>query len=64
MTEDTEKAKVLNVFFTMVFTGKTGLQESHVPVTKGKVQSKETLLLLEKEKGREYLNKLGIHKSL
>ena len=38
-----EKAGVLNAFFTLVFTGKTTLQESQVPENSGKVWSKEDL---------------------
>lgn len=33
VTKDREKSEVLNVFFILVFTGKTALQESPVPKT-------------------------------
>jgi len=36
---DTEFSKVLNAFFTSVFNGKFGLQQSLVPETSGKVWS-------------------------
>lgn len=43
MTENMEKAEVLKVFFILVFTSKTGLQESQVPETSVKVKSKDNL---------------------
>lgn len=39
MTEDTEKAEVLDVFFTMVFTSKTGSPMSLGP--KGKFRARK-----------------------
>ena len=42
VTNNMEKAKVLNAFFAPVFTGNTCLQNSQVPETFGKVWSKET----------------------
>lgn len=41
VSNHTEDAKVLNVFFTSVFTDTTDLQESHAPEIRGKVWSKE-----------------------
>ena len=43
VTNDIEKAMALNAFFT----SKTVLQESQAPETRGKVWSKEDLLLVE-----------------
>ena len=42
VTNDMEKAKVLNAFIASVFTGKTGFQESQALETRGEVWSKET----------------------
>ncbi|OPJ78851.1 hypothetical protein AV530_000022 [Patagioenas fasciata monilis] len=41
VTKDTGKAKVFNVFFTSIFTSKTGLQDSQASETSEKVWSKE-----------------------
>ena len=54
VTNDTEKAKVLSAAFTLVFTGKTGLQESQAPETRGKVWNKEDLTLVEEDQVREH----------
>ncbi|PKU48222.1 hypothetical protein llap_1501 [Limosa lapponica baueri] len=40
-TKETEKAKVLNAFFTSVFTSKTGFQDSPVSEISEKVWNKE-----------------------
>ncbi|KAK4808476.1 hypothetical protein QYF61_005793 [Mycteria americana] len=49
MTQNMEKAEVLNAFFASVSTNKTGLQESQVPETRGKGWSKEDVRLLEED---------------
>ncbi|KAF4803728.1 RNA-directed DNA polymerase from mobile element jockey-like protein [Turdus rufiventris] len=49
VTKDSEKAEVLIAFFALVFTGKFCLQESHVPETSGKVQSKANMPLVEED---------------
>ena len=53
-----EEAEILNAFFASVFTG---LQESRVPETQGKVWSKEGVPLVEEDQVREYLSKADIH---
>ena len=53
-----------NSLFALIFTGKTSLEESHVPETSGKVWSKEHLPAVEKTQVREHLKKLDIHKSM
>ena len=64
MTNDMEKAKILNAFFVSVFTGKTSIQESQAPETRGKVWSKEVLSSVKKDQVKEPLNKLNICKSM
>lgn len=64
MRNDTEKAKILTAFFDSVFTGKTSIQESQAPETRGKVWSKEVLSSVKKDQVKEHLNKLNVHKSM
>ena len=64
VAKDMEKGKVFNSFFLSVFTGKSSLQESQAPESRGKVWSKEDLPSLEKVQVREHLNKLDINKSM
>lgn len=61
---NTEKAKVLKVFFTLAFIGKTYLQQPQVPEASMKVQSKEDRPLVEEGQVREPLRKLDIYKSM
>jgi len=42
VTNDVEKAEVLNAFISSVFTGKTAFQESQGLETRGEVWRKET----------------------
>lgn len=48
----------VQVFFTLVFTGKSSLQESQAPEISGKVYCKEDFPLEDKDQIRELLNKL------
>ncbi|KAK4815465.1 hypothetical protein QYF61_002924 [Mycteria americana] len=49
VTQDVEKAEVLNTSFISVFTGNIGLQESQVPETRGKVWRNEDFPLVEED---------------
>ena len=64
VTQGMEKADVLDAFFTSIFTGQTGLQDSQASQTRGKVWSKESLHLVEEDQVKEHLDKLGVHKSV
>ena len=64
VTQDMGKAEVLNAFFALVFTSTTGLQESQVPETKGKIWSKADVPLVEEHQVGEYLSKLDLQKSI
>lgn len=63
MTNDTENAEVLNVFFASAFTSNTGLQKSQAPETRRIVWSKENSPLAGKDQVSEHFNKLDIHRS-
>ena len=64
VTQDMEKADVLNAFFASAFTSKTGLQESQVPATRGKGWIKDDVPLVEEDQVKEYLSKLDTHKPM
>ncbi|KAK4823589.1 hypothetical protein QYF61_003789 [Mycteria americana] len=64
VTQYREEAEVLNAAFTSVFTGKTGLQESKAPETRGQVWNKEDTPLVEEDLLREYFCKLHIQLSV
>lgn len=63
-TQDWETDEVLNAFFTSVFTSKSSLHKFKDLGIRGKVWSKEDLLLLEEDQVRDYLSKLDILKSM
>lgn len=64
MTPNMEKAGVLRGFFTSVFMGKNTLQESHVPKTSQKAQSKEELPSVKVNQVKEHFRKLNMDRSV
>ncbi|XP_069642217.1 vesicular inhibitory amino acid transporter-like [Haliaeetus albicilla] len=64
VTQDTEKAEVMNACFASAFSSKINLQESQVPEMKRKGWSKEGVSLVKEDQVKEYLRKLGMHKSM
>ncbi|PKK34272.1 CD226 molecule [Columba livia] len=64
MKDDTEKAELVNAFFTSVSTIKTGSQVSQTLEIKEKVRQKEDFPLVEEDQVKDPLHKLDIHKSL
>ena len=64
VTKGMEKAKTLNIFFALVFTGETCVEESKAPETSGKVLSNEKLPSLKEDQDREHLNKPNMYKSM
>lgn len=64
-TVDLVTKKVINALFTLVFTGKTSLQELQVSQTsRKKVQSKEDLSSVEQDWVRDHLKKNQTYTSL
>ncbi|CAM4585244.1 unnamed protein product [Lepidochelys kempii] len=61
VTEDAEKANVLNAFFASVFTNKVSFQTAALGITKWGRDGQPSV---EKEVVRDYLEKLDVHKSM
>ncbi|XP_074791647.1 small cell adhesion glycoprotein [Natator depressus] len=61
VTEDVEKANVLNAFFASVFTNKVSSQTAALGITAWGVDGQPSV---EKEVVRDYLEKLDMHKSM
>ncbi|CAM4677035.1 unnamed protein product [Caretta caretta] len=61
VTEDVEKANVLNAFFTSVFTNKVSSQTAALGITTWGIDGQPSV---EKEVVRDYLEKLDVHKSM
>ncbi|GAB0207970.1 mitochondrial enolase superfamily member 1 [Grus japonensis] len=64
VTEDTEKAELLNAAFASVFAAKASPQETQTLEVGEKVWRKEDLPLVEEDQVREHLGNLDIHKSM
>ncbi|CAM2112327.1 unnamed protein product [Caretta caretta] len=61
VTEDVEKANVLNAFFASVFTNKVSSQTVALGITTWGIDGQPSV---EKEVVRDYLEKLDVHKSM
>ena len=64
VTEDTEKADLLTVFFASVFSVKVGLQESQALEVREEACRKHDLRLVEEDCVRDHLSNLDTHNSM
>jgi len=64
VTEDTEKAELLNDFFASLFTTKASPQESQALQVREKAWQKDDSPLVEEDCVRDHLSKLDSHKSM
>ncbi|XP_068856794.1 uncharacterized protein [Aphelocoma coerulescens] len=64
VTEDAEKAELLNAFFALAFTDKTSPQGSLAQEIRVKESWKEDFPFIKEDWVREHLGKLDIHKSM
>jgi len=64
VTEDAEKAELLNTFFASVFSAKAGPQESQAPEVREEAHREDDFPLVEKDCVRDHLSYLNTHKSM